>query len=256
MKKQGKHKNYEILNLIGYGLAKFDMAFIEYLGFKTKTTFYEYIVQKGIAETIGTVKNRQDLFDPFFENKRKGWWQKGKAYIHRKLFIDSLFGSLDTSAYANIVKLYLEEKYGVVGETSKEISPVLRSKFKQLQITGQEAELYFMNNYKGVDYFKDGILEDARIFGDGYDFQIETMKHFILAEIKGVRTDYGSIIMTRNEFDKANEYKNDYALVVVSNLSAIPRMSVVFNPTENISFTEKTNNSKQVNYHAGPKKWQ
>lgn len=84
MKKQLKHKYYDILNLIGYGIAKFNMDFIKCFGFKTKNAFYEYIVKIGIAETVGTVKNRQDLFDPFFDNKRKGWWQKGDAYIHRK----------------------------------------------------------------------------------------------------------------------------------------------------------------------------
>lgn len=256
MKKQGKHENYEILNLIGYGLAKFDISFIKSFGFETKTAFYEYIVEKGIADTVGTVKNRQDLFDPFFDNKRKGWWQKGDAYIHRKIFIDSLFGFLDASAYVNIIKLYLKEKFAVVDETSKEISPVLKSKFKQLQVTGQEAELFFMNNYNEVDPFKDGFLEDARIFGDGYDFQIEVMKHFFLAEIKGLRSDYGSIRMTQNEFDKAKEFKNDYALVVVSNLADIPKMSVIFNPTDNMSFTEKTINLKQVSYHTNPIKWQ
>lgn len=255
MKKQGKHENYEILNLIGYGLAKFDMAFVKYFGFKTKTAFYEYIIQKGIAESVGTVKNRQDLFDPFFDNKRKGWWQKGDAYIHRKIFIDSLFGSLDADAYANIVKLYLEEKFAIVEEPSKEISPVLKSKFKQLQITGQEAELFFMNNYKEVNSFKDGILEDARIFGDGYDFQIEVQKHFLLAEVKGLRTNYGSIRMTQNEFDKAKEYNNDYALVVVSNLSDIPKMSAIFNPIINLKFTQKIVNSKQYNYHSESILW-
>jgi hypothetical protein len=80
-----KHKNYELLNLIGYGLAKFDMGFVKKLGFKTKTAFYEYIVTLNIAETEGVVKNRQDLFDPFFDDGRKGWWQKGDAYIHRKV---------------------------------------------------------------------------------------------------------------------------------------------------------------------------
>ncbi|MBI3815315.1 MAG: DUF3883 domain-containing protein [Nitrospinae bacterium] len=256
MKKQGKHENYEVLNLIGYGLAKFDMSFVKFFGFKTKTAFYEYIVRERIAETIGTVKNRQDLFDPFFDNKRRGWWQKGDTYIHRKIFIDSLFGSLDASAYANIVKLYLQDKFAVLDKATKEISPVIKSKFKQLQITGQEAELFFMNNYNKVDSFENGILEDARIFGDGYDFQIEVQKHFFLAEIKGLRTDYGSIRMTQNEFDKAKEYNNDYALVVVCNLSNIPKMSVIFNPTDRISFTEKAINTKQVNYHTSPLKWQ
>nr|CBX30956.1 unknown protein [uncultured Desulfobacterium sp.] len=34
-----KHENYELLNLIGYGLAKFDMDFVNEFGFKTKTAF-------------------------------------------------------------------------------------------------------------------------------------------------------------------------------------------------------------------------
>ena len=88
-----KHNNYEILNLIGYGLAKFDQAFIKQFDFKNKSAFYNYIIENKIAESVGTVKNRQDLFDPFFENGRKGWWQKGDAYIHRKVYIDSLFGN-------------------------------------------------------------------------------------------------------------------------------------------------------------------
>jgi len=256
MGKQGKHEHYEVLNLIGYGLAKFNMSFVKDFGFRTKNNFYEYIVQQGIAETVGTVKNRQDLFDPFFDNNRKGWWQKGDAYIHRKIFIDSLFGSLDSSAYANIVKLYLQDKFHVIGKPSEKISPVIKSKFKQLQVTGQEAELFFMNNYHKVPSFENGMLEDARIFGDGYDFQIEVQKHFFLAEIKGLRTDYGSIRMTQNEFEKANQYADDYALVVVNNLGDIPRMSVVFNPTDKISFTEKAMNTKQVSYHTNPLKWQ
>lgn len=255
MKKQGKHENYEVLNLIGYGLAKFDKDFVELFGFSTKTAFYEFVVQHGIAETIGTVKNRQDLFDPFFDNRRRGWWQKGDTYIHRKIFIDSLFGSLDASAYANIVKLYLQDKFAVVDTGIKEISPVTKSKFKQLQVTGQEAELFFMNNYKRVNSFGDGILEDARMLGDGYDFQIEVRNHFFLTEVKGLRTDYGSIRMTQNEFVKAKEYDDDYALVVVSNLSNIPRMSVVFNPTASIRFTQKATHTKQINYHTGSLKW-
>jgi hypothetical protein len=68
-----RHENYEILNLIGDGLAKFDLVFVRAFGFATKTAFYKHIISRGIADSIGTVKNRQDLFDPFFDNKRKGW---------------------------------------------------------------------------------------------------------------------------------------------------------------------------------------
>jgi hypothetical protein len=61
--KGNKHENYEILNLVGYGLSKFNDEFITEFGFKTKTAFYEYCIEIGIAETVGTVKNRMDLFD-------------------------------------------------------------------------------------------------------------------------------------------------------------------------------------------------
>ena len=140
-----KHENYELLNLVGYGLAKFSMDFVKEFGFKTKIAFYRHIVELKIAETTGTVKNRQDLFDPFFDSGRKGWWQKGNAYIHRKILIDSLFGNLDVMQFAGMVKVYIESKFEVLEKTIA-ISPVMKSRFKQLQVTGQEAELYFINN--------------------------------------------------------------------------------------------------------------
>ncbi|GAA7587039.1 hypothetical protein MMM150_13670 [Helicobacter pylori] len=61
-----KHRNYEILNLIGYALAKFDNDFIKEFGFSTKNAFFEYCVQIGLANTTGVIKNRMDLFDYFF----------------------------------------------------------------------------------------------------------------------------------------------------------------------------------------------
>ena len=72
MKNKGnKHENYELLNLLGYGLAKFDNDFVKQFGFNTKSSFFEYFVEIGIVETGSVVKNRMDLFDPFFENSRK-----------------------------------------------------------------------------------------------------------------------------------------------------------------------------------------
>jgi hypothetical protein len=67
-----RHDNYEILNLIGYGLSKFNDDFVKEFGFDTKTAFYNFCVKTKIAETSGVIKNRMDLFDPFFpENGRR-----------------------------------------------------------------------------------------------------------------------------------------------------------------------------------------
>ena len=64
------------MNLIGYGLAKFDMDFVKEFGFKTRSAFYQYCVDLGLAKTIKSVTNRQDSFDPYFDNGRKGWYQR------------------------------------------------------------------------------------------------------------------------------------------------------------------------------------
>jgi hypothetical protein len=100
-KSSKKSENYEVLNLIGYGLAKFNLELVSQFGFSTKSDFYKYLVTEQVARTIGTIKNRQDLFDPLFPNSiRKGWWQQGAKYMHRKDLIDSLFGDLDVQSYA------------------------------------------------------------------------------------------------------------------------------------------------------------
>ena len=251
MKTKGnKHENYEILNLIGYGLSKFSDEFINEFGFKTKSAFYEYCVNIGIAETVGTVKNRMDLFDHFFPNNgRKGWWQKGDAYIHRKLLIDSLFGDENVYEYANIVKLFLKDHFKIK-DIVVNVKPIVKSRFKKLQETGLEAELYFMNNYNSIDIFKNGIIEDARLYGDGYDFQINVNESSFLVEVKGIRDKKGKFRLTENEYFKAQEYKNDYIVTLVLNLDDLPTFLTIDNPLKNLKFEERIIKSKETReYH-------
>lgn len=250
MKNKGnKHENYEILNLLGYGLAKFDNAFIHQFGFKTKSAFFDYFVKLGVVDTGSVVKNRMDLFDPFFDNGRKGWWQKGDAYIHRKLLIDSLFGNENVLEYSNIVKLYLKDNFKIK-DIFVEVKPIVKTRFKKLQETGLEAELYFMNNYNSIDIFKNGILEDARLYGDGYDFQVNVNDNSYLAEIKGIRTKKGRFRLTENEYFKAKEYPKDYIITLVLNLDDLPTFLTIDNPLKNLKFEEKIIKSKEIReYH-------
>jgi hypothetical protein len=104
-----RHEHYETLNLIGYALSKFGKPFVHEFGFTAKTHFYEYIVKLGIAKTNDVVKNRQDLFNGMDYEKKKGWWQKGPMYKHRKDYIDSLFETLNMSEFAEIVKMSIAE---------------------------------------------------------------------------------------------------------------------------------------------------
>lgn len=254
-----KHEHYEVLNFIGYGLSKFNMDFVYKYGYSTKTAFYEYIVSLGIAETVGTVKNRQDLFDGMIEGgQRKGWWQKGSIYKHRRDFIDSKFGDLDVSEYVEVVKMAIEKDLGVASVKDKimSASPILRSRFKQIQETGREAEYYFYNNYQQINRFENARIKDARLFGDGYDFQIETNGGYFLAEVKGLKTKQGNVRFTKNEYEKAQEYKEFYALIVVSNIADIPMMVSIFNPVQSIPFEKRIIKSEQIEFHSQNRFWE
>ncbi len=244
-----KHENYEILNLLGYGLAKFDNEFIKQFGFTTKIAFFDYFVQLNIVETGSVVKNRMDLFDPFFENNRKGWWQKGDAYIHRKQLIDSLFGNENVVGYANIVKLYLQESYKVQ-DLSVEVKPIVKSRFRKMSETGLEAELYFINNFQSIKHFEGGVLEDARLYGDGYDFQVSVNEKTLLSEVKGIRAKKGRFRLTENEYAKAEEYQYDYLVTLVLNLDDSPTFLTIENPLRNLKFEKKTFKSDdKIEYH-------
>lgn len=247
--KSNKHENYEILNLLGYGLSKFDNSFIEEFGFTTQISFFQYFVKIGIAETTSVVKNRMDIFDPFFPNERKGWWQKGDTYLHRKHLIDSLFGDEDVKGYSYIVKLYLKENYKIT-DLFVEVKPIVKSRFKKLQETGLEAELYFINNYTEISEFKNGILEDARLYGDGYDFQINVNENSFLAEVKGIREKKGKFRLTEKEFLMASEYKNNYIITLVLNMNDSPTFLTIENPISNLKFEERITKSKEIKeYH-------
>ncbi len=246
-----KHDNYEILNLIGYGLSKFDNDFINEFGFKSKLSFFQYLVENKIAQTTSVIKNRMDLFDCFFDNARKGWWQKGNAYIHRKILIDSLYGHENAQGYANIIKLYLMENFQFTNLVVKD-SPIIKSGFKKLQETGMQAELFFMNNYQSIGLFKLCKLFDARYFGDGYDFMLENENNnLFLIEVKGIREKNGSIRMTENEYDKALEYKEKFILTIVANLNDKPNMIIFENPIAQLNFEKKEIFPKKIitEYH-------
>jgi len=247
------------MNLIGYGLSKFNLDFVREFGFNTKKSFYEYVVNTGISKTIGAVKNRQDLFDGMTQGgQRKGWWQKGVVYKHRKDFIDSQLGDLNVVEYAEIVKLAIEvdlQNFNLTTEDALSTSPLLITKFNRMQETGREAEYYFMNRFEEISEFKTAEISDARLFGDGYDFQLKLDYTYFLAEIKGVRDRQGNIRLTQNEFDKASIYQERYALIVVSNLDNTPNMTPIFNPLNAINFKKYTVKSEQAYFKSGYISW-
>ena len=197
-----RHPNYVALNLVGYGLAKFEDLLVAALGLKSKAALYRDLIARGVAKTRGTLKNRQDLFNPLLRGGNVGWWQNGDRYLHRKTQLDSLFGGLGATAYAAMLKKYLQAEFPTPGAPKQTLPPLLKSQFQQLQETGVEAELYFLQNFRKVGAFAEASIEDARQLGDGYDFQLAAGATYWVAEVKGLRSKRGAIRLTEKEFLK------------------------------------------------------
>jgi hypothetical protein len=147
-------------------------------------------------------------------------------------------------------KSNIDNVFNLKNITNETDNPIIKSRFKKLQETGFQAENYFINNYNDIDIFKGGKLQDARLFGDGYDFKIDMDSGFYLAEIKGIRKNKGKFRLTENEYQKAIEYKNDYIITLVLNLDKNPKFLQIENPVKNLNFKEKQINSKVIKeYH-------
>ncbi|MDP1715234.1 MAG: hypothetical protein Q8L41_10875 [Anaerolineales bacterium] len=58
-----------------------------------------------------------------------------------------------------------------------------------------------------------------------------------------------------NEFTKAKKYKNDYGLVVVSNLEALPKLTSIFNPVVSFALKKQITTNKQTSYHSTYMTW-
>lgn len=104
-------------------------------------------------------------------------------------------------------------------------------------------------------FLRGGSLEDARLLGDGFDFQIQVNSRFILVEIKGLRAQRGAFRLTENEYRKAKEYKDNYSIIIVSNLEATPKMTPIFDPLKSLKLKRQTTTHKQISYHSLSLNW-
>ncbi|MDR3110339.1 MAG: DUF3883 domain-containing protein [Planctomycetaceae bacterium] len=271
-----KHENYEALNLIGYGLSKFNEDFVRLYGFESKMALYRYCMSIGMMNSINVIKTRQDEFDSVMpESPRAGWHNADGSirqdYQNRKDYIDSFYGNLGVEDYVAVVKMTVAKKFGErvaeqkllglqptlsiaelsKGENEVKTKPIIQSCFRQMQITGYTAECYFLRHYKKISDFANAAIEDARLFGDGYDFQMTLPTQLYLAEVKGMRETSGQLRMTQNEYEKAEEYGKDYALVIVANLQDAPVFKTIFNPLNELKLTlDKTQPKPTVFYRS------
>ena len=93
-------------------------------------------------------------------------------------------------------------------------------------------------------------MTDARLYGDGYDFQVDVQDHSYLAEVKGIRKSKGRIRLTAREYEKAKEFKSDFILSLVTNLDDIPKLVLIDNPLNHFEFQKSIIKNEVIEYRS------
>lgn len=96
--------------------------------------------------------------------------------------------------------------------------------------TGEQAEKLFQTHYTNISLFTNATLQDMRLKGLGYDFEISKDKERYFVEVKGIKDGgISRVLFTPKEWKVAKQNGENYILVVV-NLSQ-ETMQVVQNPS-------------------------
>lgn len=251
----------KLAHVVAYYLSKFDKSALANLGLKTdKEAFHKTADALDILPNY--IKFRRDEFDVAHPH-RKGW--------HKRPMSTSIINTInalqdiDEPALRSIVQDILAK--GKYTDGLGDFEPLVtiipdekRDKQKRVyvprNVTGRKAEEIFKVWFKsGESNFPVGKdLIDMRDYGCGYDFQIVISNEQVYGiEVKGILDDEGGILITGKEWETAYKMKEDYYLVIISNIGNDPIINVISNPYDKISPKRNIQTVIQVNWSVSSK---
>lgn len=220
----------EKLILAGLYFSKYDLLGLKKLGFDSFVEAFN-VIGYALGSRPASIKNYRDEFDPLFPNKRKGWHKRGtRAYC---LAVFERYNDLDLESFTGLVGSF----FGLDENTDSTIPPQAgdegQSSFAQRLITGLAAEHYFEAIHTEIPEFKGYLMENTTRFGCGYDFRLRTEpqdRDFLAVEVKGLKDQTGSLMMTPKEYDVAERLRDRFFLFVVRNFRDSPSHEIFRNP--------------------------
>ncbi len=220
----------EKLILTGLYLSKYGPRGLKKLGFQTFSEAYN-VVGYALRSRPSSIKNYRDEFDPIFPNRRKGW-HKREIREYCKKVLDA-YVDLDFESYSGLVKSfsgYNEDAWSEIEIDDKREKQ--DSGFAKRLITGIAAERYFESVHSMVPEFKDCSIENRTQLGCGYDFKLSRTgdEDFFAVEVKGMREQNGSVLLTPKEFEVAKKLQERFFLFVVKNFQKSPYHEIFPNP--------------------------
>jgi hypothetical protein len=237
------------LILAGLFLARFDRKGLAALGFATFAEAYNTIAC-GLGASPASVKNYRDELDPLFPNPRRGWANR-ELRPHCQRTFDQ-YGHLSLDELGRLVRTGLAESSDVEEIGDEVEGPDWSAGFAKRLQTGLAAETYFSSQAKSLPNFREYELTDTTRLGCGFDFRLtKTGAPFLAVEVKGLRQNTGTILLTDKEYRTADTLRERYVLFVVRGFAETPEHIVFRDPVHgNLPLAPRTVTRQETNWVA------
>ncbi len=214
--------------IVGYAMSRLDGRYLD----SQKVRTWKAALEQG-AKALGvpaaSLKNLRDEFDPFHDNERKGWWQRALR-PNRQRVMGDLSGMSDDALLECVNRILGQDDAATkdLVDSLVEARPPAHNVAERL-FTGRRAETLFLENCESWVGIPRSKMIDRRDSAMGFDFAVSGFPERAI-EIKGLRGHSGAIQFTDCEWSQAKTRQEDYWLVVVGNVTAVPIFGVWKDP--------------------------
>ncbi|WP_170937558.1 DUF3883 domain-containing protein [Terribacillus saccharophilus] len=255
-------KNHKLALIVAYYLSRF------YVDEKDRTPLENIEIYTGITrafDEIGkrlnvkpkTIKNMRDHFDPL-HGHRKGWHQDtlgpSKLEVYEKFkdlseeaLVAIVRDIIDVNGYKDEIKQNIDI-YTETIDTDDDDEHKSKKKFGTRGITGKKAEEIFLNKYNAgeINGLNSSII-DCRDNGCGYDFEVD-VKPKIVFEVKGLAGSKGGVSFTDKEWSVAKKLRDNFNLVLVSNVNDEPLIRIIKDPYKHLTAKKRVTKTIAISW--------
>jgi hypothetical protein len=215
--------------VVAYAMSRLGPTLFAEFGWKTWDQAF-VATSRALDEGKSSMRLLRDEFDPFFDNGRKGWWER-PPHASRVAVMHEFEGVSDAALIETVRRILahdvlpLQEVLSVVDAPPARVAGVA-----ERLLTGRLAEEHFIRSCKSIIDVAPSRLVDMRLAACGYDFGVSSLPG-VAIEVKGLKKSRGDVLFTDREWTEARTRRSDYWLVVVGCLPDSPRAGVTRDPS-------------------------
>ena len=259
--------NHKLGLYVSYYLSRFDKEAYKNLGYGKQRATHQKIGELLDINSY-TIHNWRDQFDPL-HGHRVGWYQR--EITQSRINVARALEDLNEPQVRSIVNDILSGKIieepqeeaqllSIDTDDSKDKQP---KKFILRTPTGKAAENYFIQYFKETSLPKNGVLNDCRDLGCGYDFLIKSpaidfclnlpnsnFYNYLLFIFILESTSYFVCkkLFINKEWSIANAYGENYYLCIVKNILDNPQIIFIQNPASKLKPKKNIFTTIQINW--------